>query len=149
MAWLKEVSSSSDKVSSKRVITIAAFILMAAAFIADLGWDLTVAENVYDSMSYIVIAGLGFTAAEWFGNGKKNGKGEPTPIPHVEPDMGGFDKGYSKGYQQAETDAKNKSLVRVQNLPNSNPYERGYREGYQAAKEEHLSGNNESEEDMR
>lgn len=76
MGWLTELSSSSDKISSKRVVTLVAFLLMATAFIADLGWDLTVAEHMYDSMSYIVIAGLGFTAAEWFGNGKKNGKGE-------------------------------------------------------------------------
>ncbi len=71
MVWLKEVSSSSNKVSSKRVITLVSFMLMAAAFIADLGWDLTVSENVYDSMSYIVIAGLGFTASEWFGGKTK------------------------------------------------------------------------------
>ena len=72
--WLKEVSSSSNKVSSKRVVTLVAFILMAIAFVADLFCDLTVAENVYDSMSYIVIAGLGFTASEHVFKGGKNKK---------------------------------------------------------------------------
>jgi len=148
MGWLKELSSSSNNVSSKRVITVAAFILMAAAFIADLGWDLTVAENVYDSMSYIVIAGLGFTAAEWFGSGKVKQEQVISAKPQVS-ESGGFDKGYSKGYQAANDDCANGTLKRVQDLPNNDTFERGYREGYQTAKEDCLSGNNESEDNMR
>jgi hypothetical protein len=41
-------------------------VLCAAAFIADLGWDLKVDFPVFQSMMYIVIAGLGFTASEKF-----------------------------------------------------------------------------------
>ena len=55
-----------DTISSKRVVTFLAFLLCAAAFIADLGWDLKVDFPVYQSMMYIVIAGLGFTASEKF-----------------------------------------------------------------------------------
>jgi hypothetical protein len=72
--WIKELTSSSNKVSSKRVITIASFLLMAAAFIANLFFGLKIDQFIYDSMSYITIAGLGFTASEWL-SGKKNADG--------------------------------------------------------------------------
>lgn len=55
-----------DGISSKRAVTIAAFLLCAAGFIGDLIWDKKVEPNVYESMMYIVIAGLGFTASEKF-----------------------------------------------------------------------------------
>lgn len=55
-----------DGISSKRVVTIVAFLLCAAGFIGDLIWDYKVDENVFESMMYIVVAGLGFTASEKF-----------------------------------------------------------------------------------
>lgn len=55
-----------DGISSKRVVTIVAFLLCAVGFIGDLIWDYKVDENVFESMMYIVIAGLGFTASEKF-----------------------------------------------------------------------------------
>ena len=55
-----------DGISSKRTVTIAAFLLCAAGFIGDLVWDKKVDPNVYESMMYIAIAGLGFTASEKF-----------------------------------------------------------------------------------
>ena len=66
--WLKSMLSdgTNDTISSKRVITFLSFLLCAAAFIADLGWDLKVDFSVFQSMMYIVIAGLGFTASEKF-----------------------------------------------------------------------------------
>lgn len=60
------LSDNTDSISSKRVITFLSFLLCAAAFIADLGWDLKVDFPVFQSMMYIVIAGLGFTASEKF-----------------------------------------------------------------------------------
>ena len=52
-------------VSSKRVITLLAFLLCAYGFIADIhGYKMTTA--LFDSMVYLVIAGLGFTASEKF-----------------------------------------------------------------------------------
>jgi hypothetical protein len=60
------LSDNTDAVSSKRVVTFISFVLCAAAFIADLGWDLKVDFPVFQSMMYIVIAGLGFTASEKF-----------------------------------------------------------------------------------
>ena len=68
MSWLKSMLSdgTNDTISSKRVITFLSFLLCAAAFVADLGWDLKVDFPVFQSMMYIVVAGLGFTASEKF-----------------------------------------------------------------------------------
>ena len=55
-----------QSISSKRVITFLAFLLCGVAFVADLAWDLKVDFQVFQSMMYIVIAGLGFTASEKF-----------------------------------------------------------------------------------
>lgn len=68
MSVLREMLSAdgSPAISSKRVITFLAFLLTGAAFIADLGWDLKVDFQVYQSMMFIVVAGLGFTASEKF-----------------------------------------------------------------------------------
>lgn len=59
-------------ISSKRVVTFLSFILCCVAFLADLFWDKTITQAVYDSMTYIVIAGLGFTASEKFSTKNKN-----------------------------------------------------------------------------
>ena len=55
-----------DGISSKRTVTIAAFLLCAVGFIGDLVWDKTVDPTIYEGMMYIAIAGLGFTASEKF-----------------------------------------------------------------------------------
>lgn len=55
-----------DCVSSKRVITFLAFILCTVAFVSDLFFGLKMDPRTYESMMYIVIAGLGFTASEKF-----------------------------------------------------------------------------------
>ena len=54
-----------DTVSSKRVVTLLAFLICAFAFVADIfGYKVT--PSLFDSMIYLVIAGLGFTASEKF-----------------------------------------------------------------------------------
>lgn len=65
MDSVKTMLSQDPAVSSKRVITFLAFLLCAAAFIAMiLGHHID--QKLFDSMIYIVIAGLGFTASEKF-----------------------------------------------------------------------------------
>lgn len=59
-------------VSSKRVITFVATLLVAIAFIGNLFWDLTIEEFMYTSMMTIVIAGLGTTVVEKFAPKKKD-----------------------------------------------------------------------------
>ena len=52
-------------VSSKRVITFLAFLVCAFALVMDVfGYKVTPA--LFESMIYIVVAGLGFTASEKF-----------------------------------------------------------------------------------
>lgn len=53
-------------VSSKRVVTCASFLLCATGFLSNLFGGYKVDEFIYNSMMYIVIAGLGFTGLEKF-----------------------------------------------------------------------------------
>jgi len=53
-------------VSSKRVITLCAFILCSLAFLSELFLNKAVSHETFSAMMYIVIAGLGFTASEKF-----------------------------------------------------------------------------------
>jgi len=75
---------------------------MSAAFIGDLGWDLTVAEHVYNSMSYITIAGLGFTASEWLFSGKSPKDTNHGGGGNYQNNNGGYDRGYQEGYKTAQ-----------------------------------------------
>jgi hypothetical protein len=71
MNWLTSMLSDGTNgvVSSKRVVTILAFILCAYGFVADI-YGFKVTPAIFDSMMYIVIAGLGFTASEKFATKK-------------------------------------------------------------------------------
>jgi hypothetical protein len=52
--------------SSKRAVTLLASLLMTVGFIANLFWDYTVDQFIFESVMYVVIAGLGITGAEKF-----------------------------------------------------------------------------------
>ena len=52
--------------SSKRIITLLAFLLVSVAFVADQFTIYKANETLFDSIIYLVIAGLGFTASEKF-----------------------------------------------------------------------------------
>lgn len=65
--YIKDVlADSAGSPSTKRVISVLFALLIAAAFVANLGWQLTVADNLLDAAMMIVIAGLGFTGVEKF-----------------------------------------------------------------------------------
>jgi hypothetical protein len=68
MNWLNSLlgDGTNGSVSSKRVVTLLAFILCAVAFLTELYTEYSVSVHTLDSMMYIVIAGLGFTASEKF-----------------------------------------------------------------------------------
>jgi hypothetical protein len=68
MSWVKSMLSdgTNDSISSKRVVTFLAFLLCGAAFICELVIGLDVKQHTFDSMMYIVLAGLGVTASEKF-----------------------------------------------------------------------------------
>jgi hypothetical protein len=63
-----------EGISSKRMITLLAFILCTIAFVANLFWGLTIDEKIFEGMMYIAIAGLGFTASEKFSKQKDSDK---------------------------------------------------------------------------
>jgi len=58
-------------VSSKRVITFLAFLLCGTAFMVDLFTEYKADSELFNSMMYIVVAGLGFTASEKFSTKRK------------------------------------------------------------------------------
>lgn len=61
------LSDSHDgSISSKRAIGFLAFLMCSAGFIGNMFWGLTVQQFMYDSMMYIVIAGIGGAALEKF-----------------------------------------------------------------------------------
>ena len=68
MKWFHSMftDGTDDGISSKRAVTIAAFILCAIAFVADLFWDYKVDPNVFEGMMFIAIAGLRVTDSENF-----------------------------------------------------------------------------------
>jgi hypothetical protein len=68
MKWYHSMltDGTDEGISSKRVVTLLAFVLCAAGFVGDLIWNLDVKDTIYESMMYIAIAGLGFTASEKF-----------------------------------------------------------------------------------
>lgn len=72
--FLKSLLNSKTGISSKRLITIMAFLLLAIGFITNLFWDLTIDEHIYTSMQWIVEIGMGTIVAERFG--RKEGSSE-------------------------------------------------------------------------
>ena len=68
MDYLKSMlaDGTNGTASSKRVITLLAFLLCSVAFVAELFWGYKVSDHTLEAMMYIVVAGLGFTASEKF-----------------------------------------------------------------------------------
>tara|TARA_R110001583_G_scaffold113162_2_gene263565 strand:- start:2886 stop:3185 length:300 start_codon:yes stop_codon:yes gene_type:complete len=67
MDFLKNMLSSGSKISSKRVITFICLLFMLIGYTANLFWDFTIESDLFQSLQWIVMAGLGFTASENFG----------------------------------------------------------------------------------
>lgn len=72
MKWYHSMltDGTDEGISSKRVVTLLAFILCTIAFIANLFWNLDIKDSIFEGMMYIAIAGLGFTASEKFSKSK-------------------------------------------------------------------------------
>jgi len=73
MSWIKSMFSdgTNGSVSSKRVVTLSAFLLCAIAFLSNLLLDLKIEQFIFESMAYIAMAGLGVTVAEKFSSNKQ------------------------------------------------------------------------------
>lgn len=59
-----------ESVSSKRVITLIAFLLCVIAFLANLFFDYKLDPMFLDAMVYIIVAGFGMTGIEKFASPK-------------------------------------------------------------------------------
>jgi hypothetical protein len=69
--FLTSLLSSEGKVSTKRLISLLAFVMMCIGFIANLFWDFTIEEHIYKAMEWIVEIGMGTIVAERFGKSSK------------------------------------------------------------------------------
>ena len=66
--FLLDMLSNGSTISSKRVITTLAFILLGIAFLLDMFLDVKVSDKLIDVMDTLVIAGFGSTVIEKFSN---------------------------------------------------------------------------------
>lgn len=60
------IADSHGNPSSKRTVTMIATLMMVIGYFANLFWDYTIDQFMFESVMYIVIAGLGITGAEKF-----------------------------------------------------------------------------------
>ena len=67
MGFLTQMLSSEAKISSKRTVGFAAFIMLMASWGADTFTDFEVKDKILECFMYISVVGLGGTAAEKFG----------------------------------------------------------------------------------
>ncbi len=82
MNFFKNMLSSEGKVSSKRFVTFVCLLFMLIGYVANLFWDFTIESDLFQSLQWIVMAGLGFTAAENFShNGASSEPVEEDPAP--------------------------------------------------------------------
>ena len=66
-SYFKEMMSDQEgQFSSKRFVTVGAFLLLSVAFLVDVFMEIEIPEYVWDDMMYVVAAGIGFTATERF-----------------------------------------------------------------------------------
>jgi hypothetical protein len=81
MNFFKNMLSSEGKVSSKRFVTFICLLFMLIGYTANLFWDFTIESDLFQSLQWIVMAGLGFTAAENFSpkGGEDTPEEEPAP----------------------------------------------------------------------
>ena len=67
MGFLTQMLSSEAKISSKRTVGFAAFMMLMASWGADTFTDFEVKDKILECFMYITVVGLGVTAAEKFG----------------------------------------------------------------------------------
>jgi hypothetical protein len=65
--YIKGILGDTDGLpSSKRIVSIIFSLLVMVAFIGNMGWGLSVDDNLLDAVMMIIIAGLGITGIEKF-----------------------------------------------------------------------------------
>jgi hypothetical protein len=76
LTYLKDMMSDNGNPSTKRMVAVVATILIAIGYIANLFWDFTIEEFIFNGVMYIVIGTLGITGVEKFAPKKPTKKSE-------------------------------------------------------------------------
>ena len=76
LSYLKDMMSDGGNPSTKRMVAVVSTILIATGYIANLFWDYTIEEFIFNGVMYIVIGTLGITGAEKFATKKPTKKSE-------------------------------------------------------------------------
>ena len=64
MEFLKQMLSSDAKISSKRFIGFASFVMLIASWVANTFFQYDIKDQILENFMYICVVGLGVTAAE-------------------------------------------------------------------------------------
>ena len=65
--YIKGILGDTDGLpSSKRIVSVIFALLLMLAFVGNMGWGITVDDNILDAVMMVIIAGLGITGIEKF-----------------------------------------------------------------------------------
>ena len=85
---VKQILQDNDgNLSSKRTITFISIFLMVLITVSDLFWDFKVESNIFDSIMWIVISGLGTSTLEKFASAWKDKPKETKQQPPQEKEL--------------------------------------------------------------
>jgi hypothetical protein len=76
LIYLKDMLSENGNPSSKRWVAVVATLLIVIGYIANLFWDYTIEEFIFNGVMYIVIGTLGITGVEKFAPKKPTKKSD-------------------------------------------------------------------------
>ena len=70
MSFITQMLSDDAKISSKRFIGFASFVMLVGSWIANTFFEFAISEQILQCFMYITVVGLGVTAAEKFATPK-------------------------------------------------------------------------------
>jgi len=76
LTYIKDMMSYGGNPSTKRWVAVVSTLLIAIGYIANLFWDFTIEEFIFNGVMYIVIGTLGITGVEKFAPKKPTKKTE-------------------------------------------------------------------------
>lgn len=75
---MMKILKANSGVSSKRFISVGGFLFVCFITLIDLFTNLTVSDYIFEGLVFIILGGLGSTAAESFGNKNKTSSFDST-----------------------------------------------------------------------
>ena len=76
LTYIKDMMSDGGNHSTNRWVAVVSTLLIAIGYIANLFWDFTIEEFIFNGVMYIVIGTLGITGVEKFAPKKPTKKTE-------------------------------------------------------------------------